>query len=274
MTLKNDLVNRLRAYLLSADSFSAEDIPRDFRVVFPFNERNGAAGWLATGVLPGVQGISDSGFLIVDDFLYEDNRDAILVMPGMEVVRQNHLSRVMYKNPDYMVSKNFDAWKRAADVKSTSSMLYFIIEHLQETEAIPTKLKMPQVVKYLKGNPLNINNMNDLTIYIKDMVEASVLGSVDHAVLKTEIIDYTLNAMNAYSPEGEWRLKDTTLRIPLGSKLFLTKGSLDQEIAVAEYELDRYYRIFWINQERWDAIEKQRAASYEKGSDLRRVTQS
>ena len=62
--------------------------------------------------------------------------------------------------------------------------------------------------------------------------------------------------------EGEWLLKDKTLRIPQGSRLFVTKpkGRSDQarfeaqQALIAEHGLDKVYKIAWVDGEKLQQI--------------------
>ncbi len=86
---------------LQEKSFRKSDIPKDFWVVFDLETM---IDELKSGKIKGLKGISSSSE-IQFQFLGVA-RDAMLQIDSTELLKINNITRIMYNNPHYLVSKN------------------------------------------------------------------------------------------------------------------------------------------------------------------------
>lgn len=237
----------------TAASFSLKDIPTTFWVVLDLGINhlgsnpsffNRAITGLEAGFLEGVKGISDSG-QIVRQFGY---RGAIMRMPGMSVVEANHLSRVMYGNPAYLTSKNLTAlfriWDRQQDTELGRNGV------MQNLAAEVRKVLIQDSINATAGHDLHyygaesdagrrwsstaeeISSPETLSRWLFEEFRRSWSLSFTKPINFTQedIREATLKALyrigQVYQDEGEWVLKDTTLRIPQDSTLVVALDSL------------------------------------------------
>ena len=237
----------------TASSFSLKDIPTTFWVVLDLGINNlgsnpsffdRAITGLEAGALDGVRGISDNG-QIVRQFGY---RGAILRMPGASVVEANHLSRVMYGNPAYLTSKNllalFRIWDREPDTKLGRSGV------MQNFADAVRKALVQDSINATAGHDLNYYSAESEAgrAWGSNPVELSspealsrwlfVEFSRSWGLSFTKPINFTQEDIKeavskalyrigqVYQDEGEWVLKDSTLRIPPDSTLVVALDSL------------------------------------------------
>lgn len=231
-------------------SFTDKDVPRYFRVALDFNA-NGVKSQLQKGVLSGVRGISDNGEVAIHFLPY---RDSLLIMDGKKVVQLNKLSRIMYGNPEYMMSNSLKAMRRVHAELSLEAMISRILEELKnrwvfDGGSVESELSYRMeyqklardIARYHNGvstplqfakTMLSVAKMRadtsyDATIFwngLKERPERKLAGEIRNAVLKME---------KSYSYEGEWVLKNDDLKIPNGSILMIL---MDTAVAVSAQE--------------------------------------
>jgi hypothetical protein len=269
---------RAAAAALKAKSFSEEDIPRDFRLMFFLpNQKVDVGAQLAAGVLEGVTGITDSGQVLMLRMLGQ-NRNAMLIMPGPEVVKLNHLSRVMYDNPEYLMSNDMAAIQRIyGGITDHEYAINRILQAADKVRPAPDwfgRLRSLDVYAADFGTT-PINSVLDLAKKWRDTASAAVEKKVeenkkwlDEAEVQemrnryaealdlknlSTLVKAALTVIGKdFVWEGEWILKDKNLRIPNGSRLVLIRGKPQQEEAVKQYGLDKHYKILWADSKKLD----------------------
>ena len=277
----------IKASKLAAKSFSDVDIPRDFRVMFFMpNEKVPTLGaQLARRQLEGVTGITDSGQVLMLRMLGA-NRNAMLVMPGEQTAKLNKLSRIMYENPEYWMSKDMAALIRvyggSTDREAAINRIF------QAAEKTPSKNFMRAVSSldlFPSAFPATpVNTVKDLAKQWFEVAKPLLLNKLARNDMKPTLDPAAWDewARDRYAPmvdlgtyekaitdalhviaktfvwEGEWLLKDKTLRIPPGARLFITKPKSPydqarfkaQQALITEHGLDKVYKIVWVDGEK------------------------
>ncbi|RLA38978.1 MAG: hypothetical protein DRR06_19870 [Gammaproteobacteria bacterium] len=225
-------------------SFGKKDIPKAFRVVFDI-KKDGAVESLNKMVISGIKGISDSGEIIYE-FLGV-GLDAMLVMNGQKLVDTNKLSRVMYNNPHYMLSKNLEASKRLFnrnDDKSNAATWHRLFEYifkrfLKDDLVSSYDLQASTIVQSLSwtdaASNTKINTVKDaarmMKVATKQLIKKkttwknydwlSFIIDLPDSKLQKYIYDGLLDMGKVYKVEGEWLIKNKKLVIPKGSILYI-----------------------------------------------------
>jgi hypothetical protein len=202
---------------------------------------------LKTGILGGVRGISNSG-QIIRQFGY---RGAFLRMPGYETMELNKLSRIMYDNPDYLVSKDMAALYRIFDKDPESSygpqglmqnLGNYILKALQRVNH-----KAHNDLNYfgadsrlgyaMKAKPVSINAVPQLVDYVFEQwtQEWHEEYTADTPPFTKEDIRESVqkglyDLGQTFGDEGEWLIKDGQLRIPPSSTLVVSVDLADTDV--------------------------------------------
>jgi hypothetical protein len=265
------LIHNINA-ALQEDSYTSSDVPVNFRVALEVfgksakNKQGRHAVQLARGELKGVQGIS-SGKEIIMSF-FGGGRDTLLVMPGKKLVQMNKITRIMYDNPHYLLQDDCTALKRIYDLKSTNECLGQVMNafHQEAHRRFPQvypgsqgEAAVGQDVSLANGNAgeSKVNNLRD---FVKWIIRGLKLHIEKEKVRKfgrprPEYYQKILDAISpsdwrslaevglreigrVYSGEAEWVLKDSTLRIPPGSKMFITNERYSADV-------EKYYQE-WV----------------------------
>lgn len=267
--------------LLDARSFGPEHIPRDFRLMFrlPSPDHPTLGEQLRQRTLKGVTGLSDSGQVLMLRMLGQ-NRNAMLIMPGKALVAKNNLSRVMYDNPEYLVSKDLAAIQRVyGDGTDRDHAINRVFQAMGEAN-IPETLQ-PLLQKYLdKYDEASfkkpINSVMDFARQWMGLNKPAALSSareffsdpgefnedpstwdewLQRRYASAMTIDGYVQALLAglkvigktFVWEGEWVVKNKTLHIPDGSRLVLAAEEgprLDKQRAfIAEHGLADVYPV-------------------------------
>jgi len=259
---------------IKADSFTEADIPRDFRVMLrlPNDHILDVGEQLAKGELKGITGITDAGSVLQLRMLGQ-NRNAMLVMPGAAVVAANSLSRVMYDNPEYLMSKDMSAAQRLLGARrDKESVIRTIIQKMEK--ASPEFMGRWNALDVFPAAAMAGIQLNSVRDFAESMYELS-LSKVKEAIERnkpysdekwfeerfgpfTDVDQYVeatrlglLTFGKDFVWEGEWIVKDKTLNIPHGSKLYILKtGPRSQEAKaiVDQHELDKKYKVFYVDE--------------------------
>lgn len=259
---------------VKADSFTEADIPRDFRVMLhlPNDQIKDIGEQLAKGELKGITGLTDAGSVLQLRMLGQ-NRNAMLVMPGAAVVAANSLSRVMYDNPEYLMSKDMSAAQRLLDARrDKESVIRTIIQKMEK--ASPEFMGRWNALDVFPAAAMAGIQLNSVRDFAESMYELS-LSKVKEAIERnkpysdekwleerfgpfTDVDQYVeatrlglLTFGKDFVWEGEWIVKDKTLNIPQGSKLYILKtGPRSQEAKaiVDQHELDKKYKVFYVDE--------------------------
>jgi hypothetical protein len=277
--------------VLAELSYQPSDIPGYFFLIFPLER---GAEDLARGVLGGVTGITDSGQML---YRFGGFRNAMLIMDGEETVRLNRLSRVMHDNPHYFLSNNMAALYRvfqsagpedklsrrqvmlnllgyvfAAMKKHGSSAGRMFAQWAAEQTAFHQ-----DVADWYSEHPAPIDGAQDL---VRWLLRRGLEGGFQAAPWRRDqewarktwneipvgewqraVLDGLRYVGEVYRSEGEWLVKDRTLRVPPGSRLLLkrppetwpsTRARDDAvETLVAQHGLDRKYKVQYMSDARF-----------------------
>jgi hypothetical protein len=291
---------RFKQYL-TEKSYTSKDIPKNFKVVIDLTLNT--IKELNQMELKGIKGISSSGEIIFD-FLGV-GRNAFLVMNSKKVIELNKLSRFMYDNPHYFYSNNMTALKRMyqksiTDNRGTwhniSDYLFkefnrmgIVNSYDVSANAPGQKISYTNVVKNSK-----VNSIKDaVKVFRKAMKEIlqeknahyysffeDILKMSNKELEKVFINSFKKDIGSVYQDEGEWVVKNTSLKIPNKSYLYVLMHFTESDIKNFKenkwdgFELMRYedkikeeillrnslekienkYIIKYISNKKWDEI--------------------
>lgn len=244
-------------------SFKSSDIPRYFRCVIDIRTDNDKGLTdLSNLELTGVTGISDSGQILYD-FLGK-GRNAFILMDGEETIKLNKISRIMYDNPHYMLSNNMSALRRIYNKESDRdnratwhNFADIIVKHLANSNLTDKgfefyiSLDAPgQTISYTNAaRNTKVNSIKDavkvLKRAFKEIVDKknqdykkvhifSKLLEIDDNKLEKILYDSLITIGEVYKTEGEWIIKDNSLKIPRNSYLYILQ-LVDDDI-IQKYE--------------------------------------
>jgi hypothetical protein len=235
---------------LTAGSFGPQDIPKNFWVVLDLRMGYYSTDFsahhakvfeeLRNMALTGVQGISDTG-QIIRQFGY---RGAILRLPGAATVAANKLSRVMYGNPHYLLSNDMAALYRLfhkdpEDAYGHDGLMLVLAEYVmkalnreQINQHAYSDLRYygaaTKAGRAFQANPVSISNVHQLAAWVFAEFTRSwheyYTGPTPPFTLEdiSQACESALRYVGeVYGDEGEWVVKDSTLRIPQGSTLIV-----------------------------------------------------
>jgi hypothetical protein len=240
---------------LNEKSYTQEDIPKTFRVVFEIDEYNLSKmvkniKQLSSMKLEGMTGISDK-----HDIAFQwlgVARDAMLIMKGSEVVKLNKISRMLYGNPNYFLSNKMTMAKRlfnksggSDDSNILQNILEYVFKELGKMDAtlkhdIEYTAAYQSYAHYAFKKSVNINSTKDLVKWIRktgnelkadekkrDWSSYEKIRIVDtikelsDSQIEKAIYDAFEQIGKIYSDEGEWIIKDKTLTVPKNSHLYV-----------------------------------------------------
>lgn len=268
---------------LTAASFGPDDIPKNFWVVLDIRlgfysgsedeHFRKVFEELRSQTLTGIRGVSETG-QIVRQFGY---RGAILRMPGAAVVAENKMSRVMYGNPHYLLSKNMQALYRLfskdpGDKWGRDGLMHVLADYVMQAlrrDNINTHAFSDlqyyaafQVAgREFANETREINNIHELASWIFQEFTRSW-----HERYTGPTAPFTLGDIEAacdsalawigqvYADEGEWMLKGDTLKIPQGSTLIIAYEDQGEEQILERWkswtpeqrEFDQTSRSPWL----------------------------
>lgn len=238
----------IRMRKLKEDSYTQEDIPKQFFIVTSYEQLNTSD--ISKGIIQGVTGVSGSAHIVLD--FMGVGRNCILTMDGEEVVRNNRLTRIMYDNPHYLVSNDMDALFRIWQKSKSSSFAYTsVFENFFDHTKVWLKKQSDDIYEEILGrwtmggtpamkmrdawtsNNKEVKNLKDFVDKLRDVLEdiedyngKSIIERMSYREFYN-MIEGTLEVVSdIYKGESEWVLKDKTLNIPKGS-LFVFGLPLD-----------------------------------------------
>jgi len=241
-------------YLIEA-SYGAEDIPKNFFIVFDLDTMKDN---LAKYTVPGLKGISGNNEI---EFLFLGvGRDAILIMNGQKVINENKLSRIMYNNPHYLVSNNLSALMRMWDKRRICDVYANLFDYMaHEIKLTPDKKWSKLYYGIERHGAINIarkwgkhkvKNIYDLSKYIKSEIDNNFSKETGDDYSELTSKDYLFMIVKAltkisdiYGNEAEWLIKDKTFKIPKGSEIQLL---IEEPRLVA-----KDYKKYIINKEKF-----------------------
>jgi hypothetical protein len=193
---------------LNEVSYTPKDIPKWFFVGIYFNYKN-----LLDRQLKGIKGITE------DLMTAYEMGEAVLAMPGPETERINSLSRVLYDNPEYMASKNWEAAERVkgGNLGVISIIIHQIMVGLQEL--LPETPILDAAHEITMGFPKTKKLHHFLKEFWKRLHYYISPGDISWDVLKNLVIEKVNSYLTGYSAEKEWRVKNEILNVPKDSYL-------------------------------------------------------
>lgn len=256
---------RFEKYLNEA-SYTTEDIPKTFRVVFQIDaydqsEMMDIVKQLGDMELKGMKGISGSGDIIFD--WLGVGRDAMLIMNGPEVIKLNKLSRFMYGNPNYFLSNNMKFAKRlfnkgsfGGDYPVLQTILEYVFKGLTKSGKMDKGLVSYSnlwdkyaYVAYKKNS--GINSSKDLVKWLRKAGEILKKENAEAKWSNSQLdiaIDYMSKLSNndiekgiydgfkmigdVYKSEAEWDIKNESLKVPKNSYLYMLLDKKGYEEAI------------------------------------------
>jgi len=258
MTMNNNIKKSLQKIIieelnniLTEASFSKKDIPKNFWMVTSVDKYSlDSVKQLAIGKLTGVKGISDTKEIVVQ--WLGVGRNAVLIIPAKKFLEINNVSRIMYNNPHYLVSKNMVALFRLFNRSHKNDydwqgLMQNLLDYVKDAGKKLQQPSKPMATilynigygtlapswygrEYQMEKP-TINSIKDLAVWIqkatvsiakknkKSIVEdAEKLTFADWIPLVVTSLE---NIGSVYQDEGEWLIKDDTMSIPKDSTLFI-----------------------------------------------------
>lgn len=246
-----EVANNMISEILIEASYTEADIPKFFWMVTSVDEYSkDSMEQLATGELKGVKGISDTKEIVVQWLGVA--RNAVLVIPAKEFLELNNVSRVMYENPHYLVSKGMAALFRLFNRSPKndydwSGLMQTLVDYVKKAGmgSSTNNKNMDQVLygidygtlssswfasKFAKQRP-SINTVKDLSRWIRNVAVEIAMERGEHFAKYTEalsdadwmpLVVGALEAIgNVYKNEGEWLVKDEAMTVPKNSTLFV-----------------------------------------------------
>jgi len=228
------LKDTLALNLLEEGSFLPADIPEFFycaAILKPENEQN--IMQFVNRKLNGIQGITESK-KVASDFIGESSRNVLLVMNGAATVSQNRLSKILYKNPDYLVSQHLKiadritANKLYTDMTFVSVMkeLLFYLHAKIATKHLALQLEndIPILIKNFRQAKGKFDDIKSLARWIltnwqKLHPETELEKLLPYEKIIAFFSKMLKSDMNAFLHEKEWIVKDKVLNIPQKSLL-------------------------------------------------------
>jgi len=268
------LWNEAKPFDLSktAASFGPDDVPEYFYLVFdPELGREAFARTyqtLQSRVMTGVEGISGDK-AIINQFGF---RGGILKMPGAATVASNKLSRLMYDNIDYLLSKDMSALYRIWDKSTSSGGRWGMMQNLAGEVIVKMRNHARNDLRYFGSDSETgrlyskdgavINNVKELRKYLFQsfstqwqehygyMGKTEPFTETDVEVAIREALEHVART---YDDEAEWLVKDRTLHIPEGTTLIV---SVDPGYNEALKRWEEYKATATPEQVQWDIEHK------------------
>lgn len=260
MKLVEQLIEQEVRKILREASYTETDVPKHFWMVTSVDKYSeDFIKQLATGELKGVKGISDRK-QIVTQWLGVA-RNAVLIIPSGPFLKQNKVSRVMYDNPHFLVSKGMQALFRLFnrtpeddyDWNGTMQTLMDYVKAGSKEEQLSDNMKRIQYLidygelapswygsEYRKEKP-NINTIKDLSQWVQqatvEIAKRNSKYNVEEAeaITRQEWEPLLLKALKligkVYQDEGEWLVKGDTMKIPAQSTLFIAVDADPKKIS-------------------------------------------
>lgn len=212
---------------LNEKSFTEKDLPKDFWVVFDIQRM---LSELKTGKIKGLKGISSSND-IQFSFLGVA-RDAMLQIDAKQLLSLNKITRILYDNPHYLVSKNMWALRRMYSTGSQwinqvfGNLFGMIQEEMKGSKHKQLFYDMGYYgfrnvdYKWSKSVKLNIKNLKDLSVVIYKYIhtiftdQTDIKYDITQKELNNILYKSLLNIGKIYSSENEWVIKSDVLNIP------------------------------------------------------------
>lgn len=256
--LKSVVQNGLSIWYES--SFKTSDIPKEFSVAFELytaelDSRRDSFRHIVKGELPGLQGISADAN-IKFNWLGMGSRNAMLIMDGKKLIKLNKMTRIMYDNPDYLVSSGLRALARlfgnphtergvANTLNNFSSYIITALKQAGNKKTAALNHDMDYRGQQLSTREFTgwkkVQNVATFAKAYKaawlkhtkpkasgshwtassDRTSHKIMSEMSISTL-TDILRKALELVGkTYTSEAEWLLKSDKLKVPSGSRLLI-----------------------------------------------------
>ena len=246
--------------VLRETSYTEADVPKHFWLVTDIDpNRPENSQQLVAGELHGVKGISASKQILIE-FL-GIARNAVLIMPAKKFLEVNNVSRVMYENPHYLVSKNLAAIFRLSNKSQDQDYDWATVSELlmDYMKLAQKQMKLSEdfgtIMYYVDYGTLSptwfgkifmetkphINTVKELSAWFKNTsieVATQRSKSLTENAKSVEVGEWQQLLFAAltrlgkvYKSESEWLVKDDSLTIPQGSTLLVELDTMPKDIS-------------------------------------------
>lgn len=211
--MNENLVKIIKHHLIEM-SFTDVDIPRYFYIVLHMSDKT--LKELEDMKITGVRGISGNGRITVR---FLPKMDAYLIMDAKKVVDANRLSRVLYDNPEYLMSNDFKAFLRLIEFNSVIRAVGVILLYLLPEYGLANG---SSTIDSVRSNMLASNKKLDSPIRFANAFKSAIgRNDLDASQVATRVAEVVMGRAKVFRGEREWILKSNSLVIPQGSKLVL-----------------------------------------------------
>lgn len=223
-------------------SYAPQDIPKRFFLAINFSMWDDnittKIDSLLKGELVGVKGIAGSGLKeMVKN--WGGMRELMISMPSEALLSLNKLSRVMYDNPEYLVSDGMKALRRLFNEDNEkysslfSKMQGYVLRVMDDPKIkgwIDYNGSFSKLDDYVKEFK-NIKDVKDLVNFIMSRMDDSngILKAKGFEWWRKTIMAGLKNMGQLYKSESEWLVKGGSLKIPPGSKIYVVEPSYYKE---------------------------------------------
>jgi len=251
MKVLQKLINSELEKVLIEVSYTQKDIPTVFWMVTSIDEHSEKfLEQISTGKLKGVKGISGTKEIVTQWLGIA--RNAVIVIPAKKFLKLNNVSRIMYDNPHYLVSKNMTTLFRLFDRSPERDYDWFglmqtVMGYVQWAgkQSKPPSKSVATILYYIEYGTLaatlygsaykdekpNINSIKELAAWVQKttikIAENKGKWLVEEAkdfptsVWENLIVMALKRIGEIYKSEGEWMIKGDTMEIPNGSTIFI-----------------------------------------------------
>lgn len=279
-------MKKFKEYLIEI-SYTKEDIPKTFRVAmeWDYKDPENTGKMLADHKLPGMTGISSNGQIAFQ--WWGVGRDILLIMPGKKVVELNGISRILYDNPHYMLSKNMTMLRRlfnASFSKIGTRQTFFNLNQYFFKQLGKTNRTIKYNVEYCAAyqtlanlkysQAVKVSSPKDYIKYFRRAIEHAVekeknkeyasycirdIKKETDKISDSELISTLKKTFeyikSIYGTEEEWIIKDRILNVPKGSRLYILWDKKFEKSYKEAKEKTEGWHHAWLNLKK-DSIEK------------------
>ncbi len=178
-------------------SYNEADIPPYFYVVARLNLPE-----LVQGRLVGLQGLSSSKGVFQGHVGYP--KVVPMKIPSGDLLKLNRLTRILYDNPNYLVSKNLEPLDRVSYMQ-INSFLRRVLRYIHGAEYL-------NLAGFVQDRLKNYNNSGQLAKQIVKILAKRNMKT-DYETVKAAIEKVSHETVADYTYEQEWRVKPSWARI-------------------------------------------------------------
>lgn len=201
---------------------------------------------LASGILSGIQGISDNKRILMH--WLGIGRNAVLIMKAEQVIANNDIFKIDYSDPYELLDNDMQLLARIWDKQHGTDMgrrgiMTNISNYLVKILKKSDDRTISQIGDSIYGGYVNlesnvpvINSPDDLAKHVRSRVLEGVkqyrrpdIEKLPMTWWKQVVSDAVVNGVKPYVSEGEWVVRGNTLTVPEGSRLLVGVTKLPQD---------------------------------------------